>query len=105
MEGNIQCAFPCSTTIENAAFPILSPMLVPLIPDEAFGAFQERVAKLVARPDEKVEDIQVHFVFYGRVMPLSSEEVLTDRSDIQTQWKDCRTTGVMVHIGVDHTPA
>ena len=79
-------------------------MLVPLLPGEAFSTFQQRIAKLVARPEEQPGDIQVSFVFYGRVMPLSCEGVLADRSDVQAQWNDCTTTGVMVHIGVNHTP-
>ena len=104
-EGKHPVCIPLFHYYRECSIPHSEPMLVPLLPAEAFSTFQQRIAKLVARPDEQPGDIQVSFVFYGRVMPLSSEEVLADRSDVQAQWKDCTTTGVMVHIGVNHTPA
>ena len=109
LDGTTEKGYPICIPLfhyyRECSIPHSDPMLVPLIPDETFSTFQQRVAKLIARPDEQLGDIQVNFVFYGRVMPLSSEEVLVDRSDVQAQWRDCTTTGVMVHIGVNHTPA
>jgi hypothetical protein len=104
-EGKYPGCIPLFHYYRECSIPHSEPMLVPLIPNEGFTAFQEGIVKLVARPDEQPADIQVNFVFYGRVMPLSSEEVLADRSDVQAQWRDCSSTGVMVHIGVNHTPS